>query len=55
MATTPVGALTVSYNTMVVGGQFAATVLCGLFSTVHEGWRYMLGRKTSFQTGLYAL
>ena len=40
------GALTVSYNTMVVGGQFAATVICGLFAGVEEGWRYMLGMKT---------
>ena len=41
-----IGALTVSYNTMVVGGQFAATVICGLFAGVEEGWRYMLGMKT---------
>jgi len=37
------GPLTVSYNTLVVFGQFCATVVCGLFVEVHQGWRYMLG------------
>jgi hypothetical protein len=32
---------------MVVGGQFAATIICGLFSTVDQGWRYMLGKTVS--------
>ena len=26
------------YNTLVVGGQFVATLVCGAFAEVHEGW-----------------
>ena len=32
------GPLVVSYNTLVVGGQFVATLVCGAFAEVHEGW-----------------
>ena len=35
--------LTVSYNTLVVAGQFVATLVCGAFANVEEGWRWMLG------------
>jgi len=37
------GSLTVSYNTLVVAGQFVATVVCGAFADVKDGWRWMLG------------
>ena len=37
------GSLTVSYNTLVVAGQFVATLVCGAFSSVSGGWRWMLG------------
>ena len=37
------GSLTVSYNTLVVAGQFTATLVCGAFSHVSQGWRWMLG------------
>jgi len=37
------GPLTVSYNTLVVAGQFAATLVCGAFADVDQGWRWMLG------------
>ena len=30
------GSLTVSYNTLVVAGQFVATLTCGAFASVHE-------------------
>ena len=29
---------------MVVFGQLVATIICGLFAEVKEGWRYMLGK-----------
>ena len=37
------GSLTVSYNTLVVAGQFVATLVCGAFAEVDQGWRWMLG------------
>ena len=37
------GSLTVSYNTLVVAGQFVATIVCGAFSHTNQGWRWMLG------------
>ena len=37
------GSLTVSYNTLVVAGQFVATLVCGAFSHTNQGWRWMLG------------
>ena len=37
------GWLTVSYNTLVVAGQFVATLVCGAFSHTNQGWRWMLG------------
>eukprot|EP00092_Neocalanus_flemingeri_P039778 GFUD01043318.1.p1 GENE.GFUD01043318.1~~GFUD01043318.1.p1 ORF type:complete len:517 (+),score=77.81 GFUD01043318.1:119-1669(+) len=37
------GTLTVSYNTLVVAGQFIATLVCGAFANVDQGWRWMLG------------
>ena len=33
------GSLTVSYNTLVVAGQFVATLTCGAFASVHEASR----------------
>ena len=33
------GSLTVSYNTLVVAGQFVATLTCGAFANVHEASR----------------
>ena len=37
------GSLTVSYNTLVVAGQFVATLVCGAFAEEDQGWRWMLG------------
>lgn len=42
------GSLTVSYNTLVVAGQFVATLTCGAFASVHEAsrahWQPLIGR-----------
>lgn len=37
------GRITVINNLFITGGQFVASVLCGAFSYVPHGWRYMLG------------
>lgn len=37
------GRLVTTNSLFITGGQFCAALLCGAFSTVPEGWRYMLG------------
>nr|XP_027236034.1 proton myo-inositol cotransporter-like [Penaeus vannamei] len=37
------GRITVTNNIFITGGQLIASVICGAFSKVPQGWRYMLG------------
>ncbi|XP_053635984.1 proton myo-inositol cotransporter isoform X2 [Cherax quadricarinatus] len=37
------GRITVTNTLFITGGQAVASVICGAFSSVPEGWRYMLG------------
>ncbi|XP_045605756.1 proton myo-inositol cotransporter isoform X2 [Procambarus clarkii] len=37
------GRMTVTNTLFITGGQTVASIICGAFSTVTEGWRYMLG------------
>nr|CAD7403298.1 unnamed protein product [Timema cristinae] len=37
------GRLVTINNIFITAGQFVASVVCGLFSNVPDGWRYMLG------------
>ncbi|XP_042870276.1 proton myo-inositol cotransporter-like isoform X2 [Penaeus japonicus] len=37
------GRITVTNNVFITGGQLIAALICGAFSKVSHGWRYMLG------------
>ena len=40
------GKLVTAFGATVTSGQFIASLVDGAFSTVHEGWRWMLGIAT---------